>query len=96
MSLNTKRSGVYRGKLEKYMDSQAKNELKILRRKQVEGKTGLSRSNIYSRLRFNPKRPKEFDPTFPKPIDLGERAVGWVESEIDDWINARFQQSRAG
>jgi prophage regulatory protein len=24
---------------------------------------------------------------FPEPVSLGLRAVGWLESDIDDWIN---------
>ncbi|TSE29335.1 AlpA family phage regulatory protein [Tepidimonas taiwanensis] len=67
----------------------------ILRRKQVEERTGLSRSSIYARLRPNPKRPGDFDPTFPRPVQLGARAVGWVEAEIDAWLAARIERSRA-
>ena len=25
---------------------------------------------------------------FPRPIPLGERAVGWLEAEIDSWIES--------
>jgi len=31
---------------------------------------------------------------FPKPIFLGARAVGWLESEIDAWIAERVKASR--
>jgi prophage regulatory protein len=31
---------------------------------------------------------------FPKPVNIGERAVAWVESEIDAWIAARVAESR--
>src|SRR5258705_10359808 len=41
----------------------------ILRRKQVQNRTGLSRSTIYERVRAG---------TFPRPISLGPRTVGWV------------------
>jgi prophage regulatory protein len=54
----------------------------ILRRKQVESRTGLSRSTIYLRIKKG---------TFPKPIKLGERAVGWLEQEIDSWLDERVQ-----
>lgn len=57
----------------------------ILRRKQVEARTGLARSTIYDRIKAG---------TFPAPISLGEKAVGWIESEIDAWLNARIQESR--
>ena len=53
---------------------------KILRRPAVEAITGLSRSTIYQNMQTG---------EFPKPIRLGAKAVGWIESEIVDWINAR-------
>lgn len=57
----------------------------ILRRKQVEHRTGLSRSTIYERVRAG---------TFPRPISLGGRAVGWLEIEVDGWLSAQIQKSR--
>ena len=69
-------------------------ETRILRRKQVEARTGLSRSSIYARLRHNPKRPGDSDPTFPKPVSVGARAVGWIEAEIEAWLAAQIQKSR--
>ena len=62
---------------------------KILRRPGVEAKTGLKRSAIYGKMKFNPNRPWEYDPSFPKPISLGAKAVGWLESEIDQWLEER-------
>lgn len=59
-----------------------KNRISILRRKQVEKRTGLSRSTIYLRIQ---------EGTFPKPINLGERAVGWLENEIEAWLAARIE-----
>lgn len=70
------------------------NALTILRRKQVEARTGLSRSSIYARLRHNPKRPGDYDPTFPKPVSIGAKAIGFIESEIEAWIAAQIQKSR--
>lgn len=67
----------------------------ILRRNQVETRTGLSRSAIYAKMRPNPKRPGDFDPSFPKPIAIGPRAVGWIEHEIDTWLEAQIEKSRA-
>ncbi len=46
----------------------------ILRRKQVEQVVGLSRSTIYQRIK---------DGTFPRPISLGGRIVGWRASDIE-------------
>ncbi|TYK60519.1 AlpA family phage regulatory protein [Pseudomonas synxantha] len=30
--------------------------------------------------------------TFPKPVSLGDRCVGWVESEVHDWILGRIEE----
>lgn len=76
------------------MAAQVQNALTILRRKQVEARTGLSRSSIYARLKPNPKRPADFDPTFPRPVSLGAKAVGWIEAEIDAWLTAQVEKSR--
>jgi len=57
-------------------------KLSILRRKQVEKRTGLSRSTIYLRIQKG---------TFPRPINLGVRAVGWLENEIEAWLAARME-----
>lgn len=59
----------------------------IIRRKEVEARTGLCRSTIYQRIK---------DGKFPPPIRLGERSVRWVASEIDDWVAMQISQSRAG
>lgn len=80
-----------------HFDSQKPNgstPLTILRRKQVEARCGLSRSTIYAKIRLNQKRPKDYDPTFPKPISVGAKAVGWIESEIDAWLTAQIEKSR--
>lgn len=76
------------------MAAQVQNALTILRRKQVEARTGLARSTIYSKLRHNPKRPADYDPTFPRPVSLGAKAVGWIEAEIDAWLSAQVEKSR--
>ena len=68
--------------------------LTIIRRKQLEARTGLSRSTIYAKMRENPKRPSDFDPTFPKPISMGAKAVGWIEAEVEAWLAARVAESR--
>ena len=67
----------------------------ILRRDEVERRTGLSRSAIYAKLKVNPNRPYEFDPDFPKPIRLGSQAVGWVECELEAWLKDQIAKSRS-
>lgn len=53
---------------------------KILKLPEVMAMTALSRSSIYAFIQQN---------TFPKPIPLGKRAVGWPEGEVLEWINQR-------
>jgi prophage regulatory protein len=57
----------------------------ILRLPAVRARTGLSRSGVYDRV---------VKGTFPAPVSLGARAVGWIEAEIDHWIEQRIQDSR--
>lgn len=57
----------------------------ILRLPAVKAKTGLSRSTIYLRISLG---------IFPKPVNLGARAVGWLESEIDQWLQDQIDGSR--
>lgn len=54
---------------------------RLLRRREVEARTGLSRSSIYARMALG---------TFPLAVDLGGRAVAWVENEIDGWCLERI------
>jgi len=67
------------------MAEQIHTALTILRRRQVEARTGLCRSTIYQRIS---------EGTFPAPISLGVRAVGWPSDAIDAWIAGRIAQSR--
>ena len=73
------------------MSAHVQTTLNIIRRKQVEVRTGLARSTIYDKL--NPNSPRH-DTSFPKPISLGTGAVGWIESEVTEWIEARILMSR--
>ena len=59
----------------------------ILRRPQVEARTGLSRSTLYQYIQGG---------LFPRPVSLGPRAVGWLESEVNAWIAARTKAVRPG
>lgn len=56
-----------------------------LRLKAVITRTGLGRSTIYAKVKRG---------EFPSPINLGERAVGWLDSEIDNWLESRVQHTR--
>ena len=57
----------------------------ILRLPAVKTRTGLSRSTIYLRVSQG---------AFPKPVSLGGRAVGWLEAEIQEWLQRRIEASR--
>lgn len=57
----------------------------ILRLPAVKTRTGLSRSTLYLRVSQG---------AFPKPVSLGGRAVGWVESEIQEWLERQIAASR--
>lgn len=59
--------------------------MSILRRKQVEARTGLSRSTLYAYIAAG---------SFPTPVSLGARAVGWLESDIDAWVKSRIKVTR--
>jgi len=64
----------------------AANEARILRLKQTKERTGLSRSTLYSLIK---------EGKFPPPIPLGARAVGWLSSDVDAWIESRVKASRS-
>ena len=58
----------------------------ILRLPAVKARVGLSRSTIYLRVTQG---------TFPAPVSLGARAVGWIEAEVNEWLTAHVERSRA-
>jgi prophage regulatory protein len=57
----------------------------ILRISEVCRRTGLSKSQIH-RLAI--------DAEFPRPVRLGKRAVGWVTTDIEAWLQSRISASR--
>lgn len=61
----------------------------ILRLKQVLQRTGLSRSTIYDKMKKSSPR---FDPTFPSSVSLGTGSVGWIESEVNLWLESRTKR----
>ena len=60
---------------------------RILRLTSVMELTGLARSTIYYKIT---------EGTFPSPIKLSKRASGWLESEVNDWIETQILLSRSG
>ena len=57
---------------------------KMLRLPEVKARTGLSRSTIYLRMSKG---------QFPTTVSLGDRAVGWIEIEVNAWINRHIEAS---
>jgi prophage regulatory protein len=57
--------------------------LKILRLPEVKERVGREESSIYSMMAKG---------RFPRPVPVGERAVGWIEDEINEWIAARIAE----
>ena len=55
----------------------------LLRLHQVIQRTGYRRSTIYEKIALG---------TFPTPVHLGPRAVAWLSSEIDQWIEDRINE----
>ena len=67
------------------MSQPSQREPVLLRRKDVQIRTGLARSTIYLYVQQG---------SFPKPVTLGRRAVGWLESEVSAWITERVRIAR--
>ncbi|VVN79907.1 hypothetical protein PS834_01000 [Pseudomonas fluorescens] len=55
----------------------------IMRREEVERKTGFKRSQIYSLMK---------EGKFPQAKRIGLRAVGWDSLEIEQWVVDRLDQ----
>ncbi len=54
--------------------------MRVLRKKEVANRVGYSAMHIWR---------MEREGRFPRRLQLGPNAVGWLESEVDDWISAR-------
>lgn len=52
----------------------------LLRRPEVEARTGIRRSTLYDWIKQG---------KFPRPVKLGERIVAWRESDINGWLESR-------
>ncbi|AWO80699.1 helix-turn-helix transcriptional regulator [Serratia marcescens] len=57
----------------------------LIRLPEVQRRTGYSKAWIYRLLK---------ESRFPKSVKIGSRAIAFVESEIDEWINQRITESR--
>ena len=66
--------------------SQQTENNRLIRRKEVHAKTGLGASSIYAMMKSG---------EFPQCLNLSERRVAWIESDIDKWIAERVANHRA-
>jgi prophage regulatory protein len=60
---------------------------KLLRRRVVLERTGLSQSALYKMMA---------DSEFPRSVKLGPNTVAWVEQEVQDFIQARIAERDRG
>lgn len=60
---------------------------RLIRLKTVLNQVGLSRSTVYALVKAG---------QFPKQYKLHSRAVGWLDSEVSEWIAARTGTGQAG
>lgn len=58
----------------------------VLKISKVMDRTAQSRSSIYLKISQG---------LFPKPIKLGKRSVGWLESDIDNWIDNLVEKQKS-
>ena len=65
---------------ERNMSQAVNTTVTILRRVQVQARTGLSRSSIYKMMQEN---------EFPRQVALGRRTIGWRSDDIDQWLESR-------
>ncbi|MCI9689792.1 AlpA family transcriptional regulator [Vibrio parahaemolyticus] len=61
--------------------------MRLIRLKEVMDQTALSRSAIYRKMKAG---------EFPQSVSLGDRAVAWVESEVQEWILEKVSQGHRG
>jgi prophage regulatory protein len=60
--------------------------IRMLRRREVEARTGLKRSTIYEHMAKG---------LFPRPIRIGSRIVCWPERDIEAWLEQQIRNNRA-
>lgn len=60
------------------------NDRHIMRREEVEKRTGFKRAHLYNLMK---------EGKFPRAKRIGLRAVGWDSLEIDQWVNDRLEQA---
>jgi prophage regulatory protein len=67
------------------MPDQNARPTRILRRPEVESRSGMKRSTLYDAIKAG---------RFPAPIRLAPRVCGWVEAEVEAWLAGCIESSR--
>lgn len=62
-----------------------KEATSLLRLTEVKQRIGYSKAWIYKLIAQG---------KFPSPVKIGSRSIAFIESEVDDWINKRIEESR--
>ena len=63
--------------------------------KQLTAMTSLSKTAIYAKITPNPKRPGDYDPSFPRPCRIGCNRVAWERGAVQRWMASKVEASRA-
>ena len=61
--------------------------MRLMKLKEVVAATGLSRSSIYALIA---------EGLFPRPLQVGRRAVRWIEQEVQEWLSSRPRSGTGG
>lgn len=61
-------------------------EPRLIRRKEVQTKTGLGASSTYAMMKSG---------EFPQCLNLSKRRVAWIEADVNQWIANRIAEHKA-
>ena len=86
-SSRARRTRRSRAMSEQPIEQRTNAPIRFLRISAVEALTGLSRTTIYD---------WSAQGRFPRAVRLSERAVRWIESEVEEWMDERIEQGRGG
>lgn len=63
--------------------------IRIISTKEVLKITSLSRTSHFEKLN---RGSRSYDPTYPRPLKLGARSVGYVEQEVINWVKLKMEE----
>jgi len=66
-----------------------KDEMRIIRLKELMLMTGLSRATVFNKMNDTHS---QFDDAFPRSIKLGKSSTGWLQHELIEWIESLSEQ----